>query len=153
MQDHLDPVEQPGRVPRTVAPSGPLPPRRTTTIAWGALGFVVGAVFWHFIGFWSFVSDVVLKGHPEDARVVAQAGQDCLELALDRATGRVASIPCPLFAAELAESRVTQRADSLRLAEKRQDRRTRWSILINQEEDAPAPTAKEADVEPVRTER
>lgn len=31
----------------------------------GIAGFVVGAVFWHFVGFWSFLSHVVLKGPAE----------------------------------------------------------------------------------------
>lgn len=33
-------------------------------------GFVLGAIFWHFVGFWSFVSHMVLKG-PEE-QIAAQ---------------------------------------------------------------------------------
>jgi hypothetical protein len=33
-------------------------------LGWSVIGFLVGAVFWHFVGFWGFVSDVVLAGHP-----------------------------------------------------------------------------------------
>ncbi|MGE0022330.1 MAG: hypothetical protein AB7S70_01715, partial [Hyphomicrobium sp.] len=33
-------------------------------LGWSVIGFVVGAVFWHFIGFWGFVSEVVLAGGP-----------------------------------------------------------------------------------------
>jgi hypothetical protein len=35
---------------------------RSAALAWGGLGFLVGAVFWHFVGFWSFISEVVFKG-------------------------------------------------------------------------------------------
>lgn len=38
-----------------------LRPRITPALLWGGLGFVLGALFWHFVGFWSFVSDVVLN--------------------------------------------------------------------------------------------
>ena len=33
----------------------------------GALGFVAGAIFWHFVGFWSFMSHIVFTS-PETAR-------------------------------------------------------------------------------------
>ena len=32
-------------------------------LGWSVIGFVGGAVFWHFIGFWGFVSEVVLAGN------------------------------------------------------------------------------------------
>lgn len=38
----------------------------TGGLASGLAGFVIGAVFWHFVGFWSFVSNVILKG-PEES--------------------------------------------------------------------------------------
>ena len=31
-----------------------------SALTWAALGFACGIVFWHFIGFWSFVSEIVL---------------------------------------------------------------------------------------------
>jgi hypothetical protein len=34
----------------------------------GSLGFVCGAMFWHLVGFWSFVSDVVLRGSGDETR-------------------------------------------------------------------------------------
>lgn len=40
----------------------------TSGLASGLAGFVIGAVFWHFVGFWSFVSNVILKGHEEPAQ-------------------------------------------------------------------------------------
>jgi hypothetical protein len=36
-------------------------PRVTPALLWGGIGFVLGALFWHLVGFWSFVSDVVLN--------------------------------------------------------------------------------------------
>lgn len=38
----------------------------TAGLGSGLAGFVIGAVFWHFVGFWSFVSNVILKG-PEES--------------------------------------------------------------------------------------
>ena len=37
-----------------------------------AMGFVLGAVFWHFVGFWSFISHIVFAS-PETARPVTAA--------------------------------------------------------------------------------
>lgn len=37
-----------------------------------ALGFVTGAIFWHFVGFWSFMSQIVFSS-PERQRQTAQA--------------------------------------------------------------------------------
>ena len=42
--------------------------RRWHSLASGLVGFAVGALFWHMIGFWGFVTTVVLKG-PIDDRV------------------------------------------------------------------------------------
>jgi len=106
-------------------------------IAWGGLGFLIGAVFWHFIGFWGFVSDIVLRGHPEDARIIAQTGRDCTELALDRNDGGVKSLACPLHAAELPESGRVIREDSERLTLAKKPQTPRWTILVNQGTDTP----------------
>ncbi len=109
------------------------PPSRLAVAAWGALGFVVGAVFWHFIGFWGFVSDVVLRGHPDDTRVIAQTGRDCTELMLDRETGLVKSIACPLHTQVLPEGTRLVRADSEHLRKAQKPEGRRWSILVNQD--------------------
>jgi hypothetical protein len=93
-------------------------PRRTLVslldgvsgLGWSVIGFVGGAVFWHFIGFWSFVADVVLAGGPDaqlpsaalqrpDAAFVrvAEAGvpvSNCTAIALDRATGLSTASAC-----------------------------------------------------------
>ncbi|MEZ5899881.1 MAG: hypothetical protein R3D51_10350 [Hyphomicrobiaceae bacterium] len=40
--------------------------RDWTPLVWGGLGFIAGMLAWHVVGFWSFMSNVVL--HPNDAR-------------------------------------------------------------------------------------
>lgn len=86
-------------------------------LGWSVIGFVLGAVFWHFVGFWSFVSDVVLAGHQERA-VISRAAlpeqrhlpevrapyvrtadassgpSSCISLVLDRRTGVTSGRSC-----------------------------------------------------------
>lgn len=82
----------------------------------GVAGFVAGAVAWHFVGFWSFVSSVVLRG-PETAAPPAAASPahrelprasfraigtrhlpvdpaHCSSIGLDRGTGMVTAGAC-----------------------------------------------------------
>ena len=33
-------------------------------LGWSVLGFIAGAVFWHFVGFWGFVSSIVFADDP-----------------------------------------------------------------------------------------
>jgi hypothetical protein len=62
------------RRPRDPSPLVPLQPRQVplrkrpafVAVSSAVLGFVTGAVFWHSIGFWSFVSTIVLKGPDEE---------------------------------------------------------------------------------------
>lgn len=42
--------------------------RRGHSLLAAAAGFILGAVVWHFVGFWAFVSSIVLHG-PEAARM------------------------------------------------------------------------------------
>lgn len=83
-------------------------------LGWSVIGFLMGAVFWHFVGFWSFVSDVVLAGHPSasfdrsrsdalqiEAFQTAAGSRDaplviasCTALQLDRKTGAISSGVC-----------------------------------------------------------
>lgn len=80
---------------------------------WGGAGFVLGAVFWHLVGFWSFVSEIVYKG-PEggasvavvrknDARSAASEASNgpsaeafCIALVRDRVSGDTRSAGCTL---------------------------------------------------------
>lgn len=53
------------------APSRPPTPLRTQ-VAWGAAGFLLGAIAWHFVGFWTFVSTIVFRGPAPSAAVSAE---------------------------------------------------------------------------------
>ena len=56
---------------------------RRVAVVWAALGFVVGIVFWHLIGFWGFVQTIVLPpGAPERVRAsepVAGSGEPAMQ--------------------------------------------------------------------------
>lgn len=72
------------------------------------MGFVIGAVFWHFIGFWGFVSNVVFNGRVQvEERYVEQAGSRCIELVFDRKTGVTRGQPCAVDAPMLDERSLT----------------------------------------------
>lgn len=54
-----EPIPETGRwLPLTARLLGGL----SAPLIWVALGFVAGALFWHFVGFWSFVTAVVFNG-------------------------------------------------------------------------------------------
>jgi hypothetical protein len=82
-------------------------------LGWSVIGFLVGAVFWHFVGFWGFVANVVLAGGPAApassahplhvgermnwvrmADVSAIAPAACTALFLDRQTGLTSARAC-----------------------------------------------------------
>jgi len=73
---------------------------RTELLAWGFCGFLIGAVFWHAIGVWGVLGEAILLRTETKVSVVARLGPpaklpNCTTLALDRATGRTTSVPCP----------------------------------------------------------
>lgn len=81
---------------------------------WGATGFLAGAIFWHAVGFWGFVSDVVLHSRlTESARYVEQTGPECTEMVLDRATGHAVPQRCPMDAELLNEGVLADKGDFL----------------------------------------
>ncbi len=111
-----------------------VPARRlglASKLAWCTAGFLIGAAFWHVIGFWSFISYVVLGGPgPQatfaSARPLAVASIDqvrtsatpatgsrpsCITLALDRATGRTRREPCDATAPPLPHVAASPRED------------------------------------------
>lgn len=86
---------------------------------WGIAGFLLGAFFWHVVGFWDFIANVVhRRDHPptmierllsspsahggaESVGELAQreleayrAAQTCTTLMRDRTTGRTSAQPC-----------------------------------------------------------
>lgn len=112
-------------------------PETLAIAGWGFVGFVIGAVFWHFIGFWGFVSNTVLNGAPPEHRHVAQTGFNCSEFAIDRTTGQTKPVPCPFHAPELADIARSVRSDSERFNRLKKMEFPRWSIQISQEEATP----------------
>ncbi len=88
------------------------PPTLAAAFAWALPGFLIGTVFWHFVGFWGFVSHVVLgeipaeQAGPTPLLAVVRAADEpaannattsasaCVALALDRATGTTRSKAC-----------------------------------------------------------
>ncbi|MBN9277657.1 MAG: hypothetical protein J0I57_08480 [Hyphomicrobium sp.] len=85
--------------------------RRAAPLVWGFAGFLIGAMFWHVIGFWGFLSDVVLKGPEPQASVVVNEAPtamlpNCTTLALNRATGMTTSVPCIEQMPLLEEARI-----------------------------------------------
>jgi hypothetical protein len=84
--------------------------RYRTALLWSAGGFLAGALFWHAIGFWQFVSDVVFDPAPSPTAqmtAVAPPSQialptiylvdpaNCTALLLDRKTNSTVMQPCP----------------------------------------------------------
>jgi hypothetical protein len=78
-------------------------------LGWSVIGFVLGAVFWHFVGFWSFVSDVLLAGPPsavqplprpaivgslQTAEAAVAPKVPCISLRLDRHGGPTSAAAC-----------------------------------------------------------
>jgi hypothetical protein len=100
-------------------------------LGWSVLGFVGGAVFWHFVGFWGFVSDVVLPEGP--LAHVRQAGlhapppalrshwlqvadaspAPCTRLSRDRRTGATRAEPCDGHPAALPADAFQGREDRM----------------------------------------
>jgi hypothetical protein len=122
-------------------PPLPVSQRRTGIagkLAWCAAGFLIGAAFWHVVGFWSFISYVVLGGPDGSAnfvspQIVSVASADqapappalaakgrpaCITLALDRATGETRPEPCEASALALPHIAASAREDLASLPER-----------------------------------
>lgn len=75
-----------------------------------AFSFVAGAVFWHLVGFWSFMADILVKGPPPRTALLAPDAVDpkvrlerltavriepsCSALVRDRFRGTTSVAPC-----------------------------------------------------------
>lgn len=109
-------------------------------LGWSVIGFVVGAVFWHFIGFWGFMAEVVLAGGPpasleravsagsrteiagaHAAEPTSEALRACTALVLDRRAGVTSARSCSGLRVPLRADGFQGRED--RLASVRFDRR------------------------------
>lgn len=92
-------------------------------------GFVLGALFWHLVGFWSFVSHIVYHG-PDDRSAVALARKNdvpaasrniaadaektCIKLMRSPTGGEARSAPCAADDRQHAGSgKILQRQDLL----------------------------------------
>lgn len=103
-----------------------------SVVASALIGFVVGAVFWHFIGFWGFVRDVVLRGPDQEVRQSAQTGIHCTSVILDRETGRLSASTCPSDAPWMQESGpLLTKTDSAALPRLHPPKR--WSVTVEAE--------------------
>lgn len=120
----------------TAIPAGPF--RDRSTLLWALAGFVIGAGFWHLVGFWSFMSGVVLQG-PEQRIVLPKLGPagtriaNCSAFAINRRTGAATTEPCPRGDRRLQEAH-QGRKDYARIAEGRKDAKSPSGIGV--------PTAK-----------
>jgi hypothetical protein len=114
------------------------------SLGWASLGFVLGAAFWHAIGFWDFVGNVVLNGPSDRRRIAAEPSwradvradpsparplltsrraaaavptpsPTCNLLHLDRQTGMVALATCPTNSPEMASGTLGEKADRLQV--------------------------------------
>jgi hypothetical protein len=63
-------------------------------LGWSVIGFVLGAVFWHFVGFWGFVANVVVSGP-----VVPSSSAQTLQMAQRGGLVRMAEASAPASSA------------------------------------------------------
>ena len=99
---------------------------------WATIGFVAGAVFWHAVGFWTFVSEVMFDGtEPAAAEEMALAPPPgtsdivtgslptilhvdparCTSLQLDRSSNLTSQRPCPADGIALRLEQGSERGD------------------------------------------
>jgi hypothetical protein len=138
-----EPTARPTPAPLRAPASSARDPRvRWRSYAAATLGFLAGIVFWHFIGFWGFVSEVVFKGDRvtpiAEADRTAPPGTErrklqttiyggipsadlagtgtCTLLRLDRNNGRTMAVPCeeavPAPIAATAQRRLSSTPES-----------------------------------------
>lgn len=103
-----------------------------SAVGYGMIGFLLGAVFWHFVGFWDFVGQVMFRGHAHDHQitqapapiklkervggasgplaVVLEPGS-CSTLQLDRDSGQTSEVPCESATLPLRSLRLARRED------------------------------------------
>lgn len=160
--DSLPPAEDAPQSPPAhnpvpvIEPAAPMPGkskrRSLGPLLWGGLGFVSGMLAWHVIGFWIFVSDVVLKGGegnlkaeeslpglaslssgkivvraPSPAKPVPDSdAARCVELVMNRQSGETRSIPCSASAQTMRDAGFDRHRDRAFLLPRLQDA-SAWS--------------------------
>lgn len=80
----------------------------------GLIGFVVGIVFWHTVGFWGFVNEAVFHRHGESASAAPPPRPVAFPV---KAQSRHAGIPEPMQAAADACTEAVAQADAAALLE------------------------------------
>jgi hypothetical protein len=110
-------------------------PRKSyrSAFAYGLLGFILGAVFWHFVGFWDFLGQLLFKGGSTTVEfaqappaiklkdrvaltatapfVLAASAEACTNLRLDRTTGETIAGHCEGMALPLRSLKAAKRED------------------------------------------
>lgn len=126
--------------PAAVAQALPAPPaagpkhgllrRAGSAVAFSLLGFILGAIFWHFVGFWDFVGQVMFGARTSGTQIsqpppiklrdrvsgssaltVTIEPEACTTLQLDRATGSTLSVACEPQSLPLRSLRIAKRED------------------------------------------
>ena len=120
-----------------------IPPRRAySPLASALIGFVAGSVFWHFVGFWDFMSRIVFHqpraelersvrhggtatpklqerlsvgGRSASDETTSAAAPNCVTLVRDPETGVTADGPCPPDSVPQRSASAIRRGDLARL--------------------------------------
>jgi hypothetical protein len=79
-------------------------------VRWGLPGFVLGAVFWNFVGIWQFAVAVVLPVPPSPSAVGMNGQAGCTSLTLDRATSQTWAEPCRAPIPDMLTAQLPHRA-------------------------------------------
>jgi hypothetical protein len=125
------------RAAATARSDAPRPFGIVGRLVWCTLGFLAGAAFWHLVGFWSFISYVVLGGPEPGSEIFsarpaqvasadrlaysppvagkARTGAACVTLALDRVRGETRREPCETSAPALPHVPASRREDLAQL--------------------------------------
>lgn len=132
------------------APKRSLIRRAGSAVAFSLLGFILGAVFWHFVGFWDFVGQVMFGARSSGTQIsqpppiklkervsgvsslaVLIEPEACVTLQLNRATGTTQSAPCETESLPLRSLKVARREDLwVTGAQRIQEATTRgWSLV------------------------
>lgn len=129
MQSAAEKDARAAKTPRAAVAPAPSRARRHARGAalWATVGFVCGAVFWHAVGFWTFMSRLMFDGEAVAAQVAQDPGTSietgslptivhidparCTSLELNRSSNRTAERPCPRDGLALRYETDKQRGD------------------------------------------
>jgi hypothetical protein len=148
----------PAFVPPAVKAEPVLARRRAgSALAYGLLGFILGAIFWHFVGFWDFVGQVMFKGRPIETQItqapppiklkervsgvsalaVVIEPEACTTLQLDRVAGTTKAVSCEVESLPLRSLKTARREDLWVTAGQRMQEATArgWSAVTIEKRD------------------